>query len=1618
LFMQRLRVFFAGNRFNDFHYVIHIINRIDPLSFLYFRCFTRTYNMPLPMSFFAKRFFFVFTLFLLHTCVFGQSGKDGAKIIGSVNAIVNDYTNLTSSASAGSSSIQVANNSLSSGFAAPLSTGDLLFIIQVQGASIITADDPTNGTISSYNNCGNNELAEVRSVSGTNSITLYCPLQHDFSASGKTVVVRVPRFSSLTVNGGANLTCPAWNGTTGGILAIEVTGTTIINGGGTIDVTGKGFRGGALLDVNTNYGVLNYSWPTNDYGGEKGEGIAGSVLDYDVMNGRYCKGAPANGGGGGNGHNGGGGGGANAGNISNYTGFGNPDNSNASWASAWNLESAGFASSTSSGGGKGGYTFSGSNQNALAVGPFNPAWGGDQRRDNGGRGGRPLDYSNGRIFLGGGGGAGEQNNAIGGAGGNGGGIILMQTYAGISGSGQINANGANGASTLGSNGTDGAGGGGGGGTILLRVASTITGVTINANGGNGGSQNVLPFTAEAEGPGGGGGGGYIAVSGGTISRNANGGNNGSTNSTSLSEFPPNGATRGGAGINSATLTTFKLLTQTVSVCDSNTATLTFTTVGTAPSGVVYSWYDQAAGGVALGTGTTFTTPPITSPRTYYIGYCPGAIRFSIQVNVSPGPSATFTSNTACAGNPTNFIATGSGGVNSWSWNFGDGSPASTQQNPSHTYSSGGTYTVTLTISNGLCTKTVSQVATVNNQPTASFTSSASGGCGPLNVSFNNGSTNAGTYSWNFGDGSPANTQNNPSHAYVTGGTYTVVLTAIGSGCTATQSHTISVGQSPTSSFTANTTVCLNDTVFFTNHSVANGSAITSYNWNFGDGSPASSSANPTHVYVSSGTFTVRLTAATAGCSDDTTITVNVNPAPVVNFAHTAVSNCAPSTVNFINSTSGSPVYTWNFGDGSPASSQINPSHTYNTPGNYTVTLIATQGSCADTLIEQNGIIIYNKPIASFSTAASICLGDTLSFVNNSLPNGAPITSYNWNFGDGSPTSGAVNPNHYYSVAGNYTVTLSASNANCTDDTTFVISVSPGPIASFNTSTTSACENISVSFSNNSTGTPTYSWNFGDGSPLSNQINPIHTYTNAGTFTVTLIATQGSCSDTLQQLNYIQIYNHPVSSFSTSNVCEGDSARFINSSDDQGNPINSYSWDFGDGNSSNDFSPAHYYTSTGNYTVRLTVNSANCSDDTTITINVSSAPVLDFISDINRACDSAFVHFTNNSTGAASYLWYFGDGDSSIFVNPTHSYSTPGTYSVTLNAIASGGCRTTRSVFSMINVYPTPVATISASATSICENNCISISAQTSPGATSWTWSFPGGNPSSSVAQNPGSVCYNASSSYNVSLTVSNGFCESNQVLNSYIHVVDCSTLPKADFISGDTVMCEGSCIDFVSLSSNATSWNWIFAGGTPASSTLENPISICYASQGYFPVTLIATNPAGSDTIFYNDFIEVKSLPATPTIFQNGDSLTSSSAAAYQWYFNGTAISGATSQEFTALLSGDYYVIIEDEYGCSSVSAIRHVSLVGIEETEHLFHAGIFPNPAHDKINIQLSTKKPMNLTISIVNILGSTLNFKHVSMNSIYETVIFNAEELSQGIYFIKIDSGTDRLILPVIKQ
>jgi PKD repeat protein len=306
-------------------------------------------------------------------------------------------------------------------------------------------------------------------------------------------------------------------------------------------------------------------------------------------------------------------------------------------------------------------------------------------------------------------------------------------------------------------------------------------------------------------------------------------------------------------------------------------------------------------------------------------------------------------------------------------------------------------------------------------------------------------------------------------------------------------HIIEQAVPPTATFSSNSPVCLGEEMVFTNTTIPGIPPTTWYEWDFGDGI-TSTLENPTHLYTAAGTYTVTLTAFNEYISDTYSMVVEVLPLPAAGFTY-AVDEL---TVTFTNTSTAATDYLWDFGD-STTSTETNPIHTYAAEGTYTVTLSAS-GSCGTDEFT-DWVTVGLAPVAGFTSNSPVCLGAEMVFTNTTT--GTPEITYLWAFGDGA-TSTETNPVHPYTATGSYTVTLMADNAFGSSEVAATVEVLPLPQAIF----TYTAAGLTVTFTNSSTGATSYLWAFGD-TTTSTETNPVHTYTAAGTYTVTLTVT-GAC----------------------------------------------------------------------------------------------------------------------------------------------------------------------------------------------------------------------------------------------------------------------------------------------------------------------------------------------------------------------------------------------------------------------------------------------------------------------------------------------------------------------------
>src|SRR5665647_2261836 len=418
----------------------------------------------------------------------------------------------------------------------------------------------------------------------------------------------------------------------------------------------------------------------------------------------------------------------------------------------------------------------------------------------------------------------------------------------------------------------------------------------------------------------------------------------------------------------------------------------------------------------------------------------------------------------------------------------------------------------------------------SNLPVAAFSASPISGTTPLNVTFTDISTGTPTaWNWSFGD-KTYSTIKNPVHTYSAAGNYTVALTATnGAGSnTTTKSAYIRMtetAQKPVASFSSNITsgnVPLN--VLFTDTSTG---FPTAWNWNFGDGI-YSTARNPAHIYSKVGKYTVSLTLKNAVGSNTATksgyVVVNALKAPVAAFSASSTSGNVPLKVQFTDKSTGSPTsWKWSFGDGTYSTAR-NPAHTYSKVGKYTVSLTVKNAAVSNAVTKSSYINVVNAlkaPIAAFS--ASSTSGNVplkVQFTDKSL--NSP-TSWKWSFGDGTYST-SKSPAHTYSKVGKYTVSLTLKNAagsNAVTKSSYVnvVTLKP-PIAAFSASTVSGKVPLTVTFYDKSTGSPaSWKWSFGDGT-YSTSKNPVHKYSKAGKYTVSLTAKNAKGSNLVTKSGYI------------------------------------------------------------------------------------------------------------------------------------------------------------------------------------------------------------------------------------------------------------------------------------------------------------------------------------------------------------------------------------------------------------------------------------------------------------------------------------------------------------------
>ena len=459
----------------------------------------------------------------------------------------------------------------------------------------------------------------------------------------------------------------------------------------------------------------------------------------------------------------------------------------------------------------------------------------------------------------------------------------------------------------------------------------------------------------------------------------------------------------------------------------------------------------------------------------------------------------------------------------------------------------------------------------------------------------------------------------------------------------------------------------------------------SYNWNFGDGQSIQGSNAISHIYENTGstiaTYSATLYSASVfGCLDTSSIDIKVNPSPVSKYSVTPTIGCAPLLVTFNNESENTTISLWKFGDGQEdtipgdgSTDHIYLNSDFSQKTFKSVLVVENQFGCVDS--SENFISVYPEVSAIIGTADSGCSPHEVSILNTST--GA--SEFYWDFGDGNTSSGFNGKNVYHNAtdtAKTYNINFIAKSVYGCADTAFTsVDVFPSPTSKFSHTPKDGCAPVDVVFTNESGSVTSSIWKFGNGDEvtLPDDGSTSYTYENSGyapdSYRVSLsVENSYGCADSTNST--LNIYPHVTASLSDGDDgCSPHDVTFTNSSVN----ANKFFWDYGDGNSSTQYSGFNTFTNTTNndatYSVILTATSDyGCSDTDTTQVTVYRTPQPAFdVTPIEQQMPNSTVTITNNTPGSSwDYTWLWGDGKVSTAKDPDpYTYSFSGDYNIKL-----------------------------------------------------------------------------------------------------------------------------------------------------------------------------------------------------------------------------------------------------------------------------------------------------------------------------------------------------------------
>ncbi|MFM9007457.1 MAG: PKD domain-containing protein, partial [Bacteroidota bacterium] len=723
--------------------------------------------------------------------------------------------------------------------------------------------------------------------------------------------------------------------------------------------------------------------------------------------------------------------------------------------------------------------------------------------------------------------------------------------------------------------------------------------------------------------------------------------------------------------------------------------------------------------------------------------------------------------------------------------------------------------------------------------------------------------------------------------------YTSPLT----GCINRDSIRFEVFPLPVPDFSIDSILCINVAYSPLNNSTGG----FSWFWDFGNGI-TSVLQSPQITYAATGTYSIVLVVTSAeGCVDSVRQTVQVVEPPSPSFTLAPDEGCGPLTVTFNNtSTSFSPAYTWDFGNGQSSTDEDPAPVTYiaSLYNDTTYYITLSVGNLCGSVNAVDSVLVHPSPTSYFGVNVnSGCSPLTIDFSNNSY--GLP-TSYFWDFGDGTFSTDSLPPPHVYttdSTISTYVITLIAYNACGSDTLRDTITVLPNTVrAFFNTSPLSGCAPLTVTFTNFSQGATTYTWNFGDGN-VSNQFSVVHVYASPGSYQVSMEAHNGCSYDTAYQT--ITVWPLPVAGFSLTQdtVCVGDVITVTNTST---SVISGISWDFGDGTTSTLNPASHTYTQSGTYTVSQVLStSLGCTDTFRRTVYVRQPPL------VNAGNDTLFCYQfipaqLNPFASPAGGVWSGAGITNSLTGSFDPVAAGIGLHPVLYTFTDGFGCPNSDTV--LVTVTPPPTVD-AGNDTAVCLNSIpfVLVGTGTPPGLP-YSWS-------GALVQAGGLLTPSQVGSFLMTFQYGSGTC----AVEDYLSVT-VNPLPSINLSGNDSVFCL-----------NESVWNLIASpvGGIwSGPGVVGNSFDPALSGAGLFQLNYSFTDANGCTN---NQTLNIRVNPLPP-VWAGNDTTVCNQAIPVQlngnfsnqgiWTGPGVSINGS----FTPPGTGTYQAIYtyEDALGCST----------------------------------------------------------------------------------------------------